>query len=92
MNIYAVKDEIIGFNGAIMTARNDEEVTRWFSAVINDKEENNMSKWYKDYSVWGIGKLDRVTGEVMTEAPRLICRGDSVKTHKREPNTIEEMK
>lgn len=88
MNIYAVKDEIIGFTGSIMTARNDEEVTRWFDTIINDTEENQMSKWYKDYSIWCVGNLDKITGEITSQQPKLVVRGDMVKRLTREPVTL----
>lgn len=83
MNLYAIKDEVVGFTGSVVTARNDLEITRQFALAINDKEENNqMAKWYKDFSVWCIGDLDRITGELHDATPRLVVRGDSVKEMK----------
>lgn len=89
MKLYAIKDEIVGFTGAIVHARNDQEITRQFALMVNDEGENMMSKWYKDYSVWRVGDLDRVTGEITETVPKLVVRGDSVKVLKRDPEVIE---
>lgn len=77
MNIYAIKDEIIGFNGTILVAEQDEIVERQFKTVVNE-EGSQYNLWYKDFSLWHIGEMDKITGHLKEIEPRLISRGSSV--------------
>lgn len=89
MNIYAVKDEVIGFTGAIMTAHNDEVVIRNMRVMANE-EGNQMNMWAKDFSAWHVGKLDRVDGNIEPCQPRLVCRANSLQEVKQDgvPNSV----
>lgn len=75
MKVYAIKDEVIGFTGAIMTAQNDEQIERMMEAAVNDKG-TQMAMWPKDFSAWCIGEMDKTTGQLAEMQPRLICRGN----------------
>lgn len=74
MNIYAVKDEIIGFTGSIMVLRNDEEAKRMMDSTIR-AGDSMFNQYPKDFSLWKLGVLDRITGEIKPEStPQYICR------------------
>ncbi|UPW41216.1 nonstructural protein [Sigmofec virus UA08Rod_4967] len=83
MNVYAIKDEVIGFTGSIFTAQNDEAVIRNMTATVNAGDGNQMELWPKDFSAWQVATQDKVTGEIKPCQPRLICRGDSLKRGER---------
>lgn len=76
MRIYAIKDEVIGFTGALTVAANDEQIQRMVAATVLADDGNQMSMWPKDFSAWEIGELDKVTGHIKEMEPRLICRGN----------------
>lgn len=80
MKLYGLKDELTGFQENILIFANDDAAARSFAAVINDPG-NQMSLWYKDYSIWYLGEVNKTTGEIHQETiePRLIVRGESVK-------------
>lgn len=74
MNIYAVKDEIIGFTGSIMVLRNDEEAKRMMDSTIRSGD-SMFNQYPKDFSIWKLGNLDRITGMIEPEStPQYICR------------------
>lgn len=75
MNVYALKDEVIGFTGAIMTAQNDQQIMRHMEAMVNDKG-NQINLWPKDFSMWQVGVLDKVDGHITEMQPRLVCRAN----------------
>lgn len=75
MTIYAIKDEVIGFTGAIMTLHNDDEAKRMMASTIK-AADNQIAQYPKDFSIWRVGELDRITGEIKTEpTPVYVCRG-----------------
>lgn len=75
MNVYALKDEVIGFTGAIMTAHNDKIIERQVAAMVKDTG-NQLNLWPKDFSMWQVGILDTVDGHITEMQPRLICRAN----------------
>lgn len=77
MRVYAIKDEVIGFTGAIMTAQNDEQIARWMKAMVNDKG-TEMNLWPKDYSAWYVGEMDKITGNIKEVQPQLVVRANSL--------------
>lgn len=79
MRLYAIKDEVVGFNGSIMVMQNDEQMIRAMSAAVNAGDGNQMSMWAKDFSAWEVGDIDKVTGHIEPREPRLVCRGNSLK-------------
>lgn len=90
MRIYAIKDEIIGFTGAIMTATNDEQVKRNMAVMVNEPG-NQMNLWAKDFSAWYIGEIDKIDGHLTEVQPQLICRGDSLKIPEQRRETENEV-
>lgn len=89
MRLYAIKDDIVGFTGAIMTAYNDEQVIRMMDATVNADDGNQMTMWPKDFSAWYVGDLDKVDGHLTEIQPQLICRGDSL-IRRRESNEVRD--
>lgn len=77
MRVYAIKDEVVGFTGAIMTAMNDDVVKRNMAIMVNEKG-NQMNMWSKDFSAWFIGELDRTEGRLTEMQPQLVCRGNDL--------------
>lgn len=91
MTIYAIKDEVIGFTGAIMTLHNDEEAKRMMASTVNAKD-NQIAMYPKDFSIWRIGELDRISGSIEPEpTPSYVCRAsDFTKEEAHEiPNTVQ---
>lgn len=91
MTIYAIKDEVIGFTGAVMTLHNDDEAKRMMSSTVN-ANDNQIAMYPKDFSIWRVGELDRISGAIEPEAtPQYVCRAsDFTKEVKDEiPNAVQ---
>lgn len=86
MRLYAIKDDVIGFTGAIMTANNDNQVVRMMAQAINADDGNQMSMWPKDFSAWYVGEIDKVDGHLTEVQPQLVVRGASLINVKKEMN------
>lgn len=81
MILYAVKDELTGYQEQIMTFANDEDAKRNFIALAKDKS-NRIGYWKNDFSIWRIGEMEKKTGKLKQEKnePELILRGSSIIT------------
>lgn len=75
--LYAIKDEVTGWNSPIIVQANDQEAARTFMESCGD-ERSMLWKYRKDYSIWWIGERDTVDGRLTEGEPRLIIRGDSI--------------
>lgn len=51
---------------------NDGEAVRWFTTIINAKEETNVSRYPKDFSLCYLGTFDDESGEFKNEYEELI--------------------
>lgn len=76
MKIYAIKDEVTGFQPELMVFHNEEEAKRVFGEAATD-ERSRICKWAKDFSLWEIGMIDRKTGHLTEKEPSLVVRADS---------------
>lgn len=81
MILYAIKDELTGFQEQIMIFANDEEAKRNFVTLAKDNT-NRIGLWKNDFSIWRIGKMEKGTGEIKQEKnePELVIRGSSIIT------------
>lgn len=87
--LYAIKDDVTGFNSPIMIMANDEEAKRIFLTEV-ENPESQLHKWQKDFSLWQIGERDTVDGRLTEQEPRLIIRAEAyIKKAERKANTSE---
>lgn len=75
MNVYALKDELIGFTGAIITAYDDRIIERQVAAMVKDTG-SQLNLWPQDFSMWQVGVLDTEDGHITEMQPRLVCRAN----------------
>lgn len=67
-SVYAVKDEVIGFNAPALQV-NDAAAMRSFAEVFKDVHSPT------DYSLWCLGSFDTDTGYIDSfDMPKLVCR------------------
>lgn len=76
--IYAIKDDITGFDGSLYKFSNDEDAKREFVRAITDKQ-SRYHAYRKDYSLWAISEMDAIEGRVQELTPRLLLRGETIK-------------
>lgn len=84
--LYATKDELVGFTGAVVKFQSDGEAQRAFALMVND-ENTQLYHYFRDFSIWHVGTQDSITGHINEIEPRLICRGESVKRFPKEDIT-----
>lgn len=77
--IYAIKDDITGFDGSLYKFSNDEDAKREFVRAITE-EGSKYHAYRKDYSLWAITEMDPIEGRVKELTPRMLIRGESIKT------------
>lgn len=83
MRVYALYDELTGFQERLTIFHNDMEAVRNFTALVNDPN-TQLNLWSGDYSIWYLGEIDNKTGEMRQEKPQMLVRGNSVKRKEEE--------
>lgn len=74
--IYAIKDDVTGFNSPLTIFANDQEALRVFLGEV-ENPESMLNKWQKDFSLWLVGERDTVTGRLVELEPELIMRAEN---------------
>lgn len=74
LNIYAIKDVIVGELMNPILMHNDEEAKRTFTEAINaNNPQSNICKNYKDMQMFKLGEYDTITGEIKSDVNFLIA-------------------
>ncbi|UPW41117.1 nonstructural protein [Sigmofec virus UA08Rod_5492] len=81
MRIYALYDELTGYQEHLTVMHNDAEALRNSAAPVHDPG-SAVSLWHGDYSIWYIGDLDKKTGMITQDKPTLLARGSSLHKEK----------
>lgn len=78
LNWYSIKDELAEVFFAPMLFDNDDVAKRYFSAFINNKENEVVFQNPQDYSLFKLGAFDKLTGDIAANK-HLLISGKSVK-------------
>lgn len=70
-NIYAVRDELLGF-GAPVIRDNDAVAVRAFDNDVNF-DNSPYAKHPNDYSLFHIGEFDTDSGDITASTPRFVA-------------------
>ena len=77
LNIYSVKDTVVGEMGNPFYLNNDEMAKRSFKNAIN-QDGSQLSINYTDMQLYKLGVLDTVTGEIESNV-EFIMNGTEAK-------------
>lgn len=78
MDIYTIKDKLIGFTGP-MAFKNEDVAKRWFTAFCRDKKTKELTD-AKYYELWKIGHYNEEKGTIIgmqLSELELIMEGES---------------
>lgn len=78
LNIYAVKDTVVGEMGNPFYLNNDEMAKRSFKNAINNGTDIQLKLNYADTQLYKIGTWDTVTGEIESNV-EFIMNGTEAK-------------
>lgn len=77
LNIYSVKDVVVGEMGNPFYLNNDEQAKRSFKQAINN-DQSQIAINYTDMQLYKLGELDTVTGEIVSNV-NFIMNGTEAK-------------
>ena len=77
LNIYSVKDVVVGEMGNPFYLNNDEMAKRSFKQAINN-DQSQIAINYTDMQLYKLGELDTVTGEIVSNV-EFIMNGTEAK-------------
>lgn len=77
LNIYTVKDVVVGEMGNPFYLNNDEMAKRSFKQAINN-DQSQLAINYTDMQLYKLGELDTVTGEIISNV-EFIMNGTEAK-------------
>lgn len=77
LNIYSVKDVVVGEMGNPFYLNNDEMAKRSFKQAINN-DQSQLAINYTDMQLYKLGELDTVTGEIVSNV-EFIMNGTEAK-------------
>lgn len=77
LNIYSVKDVVVGEMGNPFYLNNDEMAKRSFKQAINN-DQSQLAINYTDMQLYKLGELDTVTGEIVSNV-EFIMSGPEAK-------------
>ena len=63
MDLYAIKDKLVGFTGPI-AMKNEDVAKRWFTSFCRDKKEKEFTE-SKYYELWKIGNFNEEKGTII---------------------------
>lgn len=75
---YSVRDTRLGLFSLLTPANSDEDAIRSFQGQVNDPG-SRLHHFPGDYELYRMAGLDRETGAIDTEPPKLLRRGLDVK-------------
>lgn len=78
LNIYSIKDTVVGNFGNPFNMNNDEEAKRTFKNAVNSNNGSNIALNYTDMQLFKLGTFDTQTGEITSQVEMLI-NGTEVK-------------
>lgn len=78
LNIYAIKDTIVGDMANPFYLTNDEEAKRAFKNAVNANNGSNLCLNYADMQLFKLGVLDTNTG-IIESAVEYLVNGVEVK-------------
>lgn len=78
LNWYSIKDELAEVFFAPILFDNDDVAIRYFSAFINNKENEVVFQNPQDYTLYKLGAFDKSTGDLAANK-HLLVAGKSVK-------------
>lgn len=77
LNIYSVKDVIVGEMGNPFYLNNDEQAKRSFKQAINN-DQSQIGINYTDMQLYRLGEINMVTGEIVSNV-EFIMSGPEAK-------------
>ncbi len=75
-NVYSIRDDCAGHYGALITNISDDCAKRDFGFMLKNSNgvEHNCPG---DFTLYRVGRFDSTSGELYSESPTIIIRGDS---------------
>lgn len=79
-NLCAILDAKLGEYGPPMAFQKSGQAVRQFGDEVQRQDKNNQMYTHpEDFTLWHVGDYESETGEVFTQAPRLLASASEYK-------------